>query len=186
MSADREQPRAERDVLAGLLPRQAIAVEALVHELERARGLLRELDRFHQTARRVVALLGPRALGGADADAERGQMVIAHLAEIVQVAGDGERCEIARVHADAFGDLAHQARDVRGMAAQVGAAALDQADEDLERLEVRLIGERVVAGGAAFSSCFSVSMRSWWARRPGRRPSIPRSRGCARTRPSCS
>ncbi len=151
---DGEQAAAERDVLAARLAGQTAAVVALVHRLDGGEGGLGQAAALHEAARRGEGLLGRDAVALVLADVERGQVVGAHLAEIVQVGGRHDRARLARPEADALAELAHQAGHVARVPAQVSARVLDEAHQHVERLEVAL--GRHAAGRSAAATAARV------------------------------
>jgi hypothetical protein len=129
--------------------RKALAVVALVHVLHGLGDLERELHGLEQAHGAFVLFLGLRAVAFVLGDVERGQVVGAHLAQVVQVSGADVGAFGAFGQTDALGDLLGQTRDGGGVPAQIGPGIFDQRDQDVERLLERLVAHATTAAGAA-------------------------------------
>jgi len=74
-------------------------------------------------------------------DVQRREVISAHLAEVVQVACDEQPSGLDFGEADALRRALHQTRDERRMPAQARPRVLEERDQNVDRLEVRLARE---------------------------------------------
>lgn len=142
---DGQEAAAEGDILALGLPRGAVAVVALVHGLDGGEGGLREPAAFHEAPGGREGLLGGDLVALVLGHVERRQVVGPHLVEVMEVRRGEDRVAIRRGQADALAHLLRQPRHLAGVAPEIGPGVLDEADEDVEGVEVRLGGDRAAA-----------------------------------------
>ena len=135
---DGEDARQHRDLLAGGAAGEALAVVALVHRVDRGHGVVGQLGGLEEARRREHRLLRGGAVTVVLGHVERRQVVAAHLAEVVDLRGDGRRLRGARIETDALREPLAQARHQRRVPAQVLPRVLDEAHHDAEDLERRL------------------------------------------------
>ena len=142
---DREEARAERDLLADELVGEALAVEALVHVEDGVLDRRREAHRLEQAERRVVRLLRRDAMALVLGAVERREVELAHLAEVVDVTGDDHRLRLGAIEVHALGDATEETRDLRRVTAQLLPRVLEQAHHHGEQLDRRVVLEDVAA-----------------------------------------
>jgi len=144
---EREDARAERDLLALEVLGEAFSVPALVHPVEHRLGRIVEARAVEELRRRVRRLLRLDAMTVEARDVERGEVVGRRgLADVVEETRDREGVAVGLRHRHPLADLHRDGRDVRGVPAQLTAALIEQRHQDLHRLEVAGVVGRGLEG----------------------------------------
>ena len=132
--AQRQDARAERDVLAHEAPGKALTIEALVHGRHRARGARGQPDALQQSHRRLCELFCGGAMRGVLGRVESGQVIRDGLADVVQVRRNRQLDLRHLVEVQSLREHAAETRHRRGVTTELVAGVLVERNEHVEHL----------------------------------------------------